>query len=135
MKDQSRFPPLADTTGKLKAFGTCSCMECPHSFHALPFPGQSALGCCEHTPPSTTANYSSVVDSRLRLPTFERGSSKTEYMYPQRWKLSKESSQSTRQRLGDFDAILLPFRSFFMPSHRFSLHSVSVIMLSISSVI
>lgn len=57
MKDQGRFPPLADTTGKLKAFGTCFCMECTHFSHALPFPGQGALGCCEHTPASTTASY------------------------------------------------------------------------------
>lgn len=84
------FYPLADAIGRLQAFGICYCMECYPLLVCSPTPWpRCSRRLCTH-PASTTTSYSDVVDSRARLPTFERGRSRTVYMYPQRCRTIQE---------------------------------------------
>ena len=89
-KPKLGFHPLADATGKLKAFGMCSCMECYPllAWSPVPWPRRSRMLCIH--PASTATSYSGVADSRVRLPAFERGRSRTVCTYPQRCKTIQE---------------------------------------------
>lgn len=126
----TRVSPSQVSTRLLMPLKSLKCLahvpiwSATYFLHALPFPGQGML--CIHTA-NTTAGYSDVGGSRAGLLALKRGRNRTVQYVPTEVNHLKKRNQKIKQRLGDFfDAVLLPFQSFFMLSQMLSQHQVSL---------